>query len=94
MLLIESEHDPIVPQAVLSSYREACVHAHSLTYRCIAGADHGLSADTHQRAYTKLLVAWMSEMMVGARQAPARPSASADTAALPERPPRALAVDR
>jgi pimeloyl-ACP methyl ester carboxylesterase len=92
VLLIESQHDAIVPQAVLSSYREACTHARSLTYRCIEGADHGLTSEACQRAYTTLLVNWLSEMLVGARSsrdALPRPTAPAPAAA-PETPPKQL----
>jgi len=91
VLLIESEHDTIVPQAVLSSYREACTEARSLTYRCIADADHGLTAEADQRNYTQLLVAWLKEMMFGARPAAARAAPVAeDTSVAPESPPKAI----
>lgn len=97
VLLIESEHDSIVPQMVLSSYREACTHAHSLTYRCLPGADHGLTADADQQAYTTLLVNWLTEMIGDARarradtRAPTLPAAGA--AGRPETPPK-TAVSR
>lgn len=91
VLLIESEHDDIVPQAVLSSYREACTHASSLTYRCIPGADHGLTSEACQRAYTALLVAWLSEMVLGARAAEAKPrELPAEAPVLPETPPKTI----
>ena len=41
VLLLESEHDDIIPPAVIKSYRDAFTHARSLTYRCMQGADHG-----------------------------------------------------
>ena len=59
VLLVESELDTIVPRAVLSSYREACTQTRSLTYRCIEGADHGLTLDRVQLAYTSVLVFWL-----------------------------------
>ena len=31
------------------------------------GADHGLSSDTSQHAYTTLLTDWISEMVIGSR---------------------------
>jgi len=52
VLLIESELDDIVPKTVLTSYREAAKSARSLTYRCIDGADHGLTSERDQRGYT------------------------------------------
>lgn len=88
VLLVESEHDDRVPRPVLKSYREACTHARSLTYRCIAGADHGLTREVDQRAYTSLLVKWLSEMIFGARAGNTGPDAvAAGTASLPETTP-------
>ena len=68
MLLIESERDKIIPRAVLTSYREAASRTRSLTYRCLDGADHGLTAESDQRAYSTVLVSWLKEMVVGARR--------------------------
>ena len=90
VLLIQSENDDIVPQTVLSSYREACTHAKSLTYRCIPGADHGLTVDAIQREYTALLVGWLGEMLGGARGKPRPPDTSAEKPALPETPPKSI----
>ena len=67
VLLVESEHDEIVPHAAVASYLQAFLNAHSLTYRIIEGADHGLSDDASQRAYTALLMNWLSEMVAGHR---------------------------
>jgi pimeloyl-ACP methyl ester carboxylesterase len=67
VLVVESEHDDIVPHRTIENYLEACTHAHSLTYRVIAGADHGLSHAPAQRAYTGILVNWLTEMVFGAR---------------------------
>ncbi len=87
VLIIESEHDDTVPHPVIENYVEASRHAHSLTYRVIEGADHGLSDEAGQRAYTALLVNWLTEMIFGARegglvaQASARAGAPAKEAA-------------
>jgi dienelactone hydrolase len=100
VLIVESEHDDIIPRPVITSYREACLQARSLTYRCIAGADHGLSDDASQRAYTALLTQWLGEMLAGERRggesaaamAVAARQAGAQTAATetaPEAPPAA-----
>ncbi|MEM5385918.1 alpha/beta fold hydrolase [Paraburkholderia phymatum] len=67
VLLVESEHDEIVPHTVIASYLQAFLQAHSLTYRIIEGADHGLSDDPSQRAYTALVVNWLVEMVAGRR---------------------------
>lgn len=69
VLLVESEHDDFVPHRVLMNYRSAFMHATSLTHRIIKGADHALSSETCQQAYTNILTAWISEMVIGARVA-------------------------
>jgi len=68
VLLVESERDDIIPHTVITSYREACVLARSLTYRTIPGADHGLTDDTSQHAYTALLTQWLGEMLPSVRR--------------------------
>lgn len=67
VLIIESEHDEYVPHITAVSYRDAFINAHSLTHRIIDGADHALSSESDQAAYTSLLTAWVGEMVVGAR---------------------------
>ena len=62
VLIVESEHDRVVPRQVLVNYRNACVHARSVTYRVLAGADHALADPLAQRAYTAVLVNWLKEM--------------------------------
>ena len=69
VLIIESEHDDYIPHETIISYRAAFRRAHSLTYRVIGGADHGLSQVEHQHAYTSLLMNWTTEMVLGSRGA-------------------------
>jgi dienelactone hydrolase len=73
VLVVESEHDDTVPHTAVANYVAAFGQAHSLTYRVIQGADHALSDRASQQAYTGLLVGWASEMLLGARGAPAPP---------------------
>lgn len=80
VLLVESAHDDIIPPAVIKSYREACVQASSLTYRCMGDADHGLSDEVSQRVYTGLLVQWLGEMFPNARRDRGSAPATAATA--------------
>ena len=88
VLVVESEHDDIVPHRTIENYVEACTHAHSLTYRVISGADHGLTQPACQRAYTELLVNWLTEMVFGARASASTAHGSARMgAATPERAP-------
>ena len=72
VLLVESEHDAVIPHQVVVNYREACISARSLTYRLIEGADHGLSTEPMQSAYTLLLVKWFTEIVFG--QKPPEPA--------------------
>jgi pimeloyl-ACP methyl ester carboxylesterase len=67
-LIVESENDDIVPHPVIENYLAALKGAHSLTYRVIEGADHALSEEPWQQAYTSLLVNWATEMVLGARE--------------------------
>lgn len=67
VLLVESEHDHLVPRSTIMSYRAAFQHAHSMTHRVIDNADHALTDKTAQQAYTSILVNWITEMVMGAR---------------------------
>jgi pimeloyl-ACP methyl ester carboxylesterase len=87
-LLVEAEHDTIVPHAVHESYRAAFGQAHSLTARTLSGADHALSEKPWQKAYTALLVNWLTEMVVGAREDAAKALVAEHKQANPTPPPR------
>ena len=88
VLVVESENDDTVPHPVIENYLEASKHAHSLTYRIIEGADHSLSDERWQRAYTSLLVNWLTEMVFGAREGGLAAQGSARAGAAPvEAPP-------
>ena len=63
VLIVESEHDFVVPHQVLMNYREACSRARSVTYRVMAGTDHGLTEEVMHHAYTSLLVEWFRHML-------------------------------
>ncbi len=67
VLLVEAEHDDTVPHMVTQNYAAAFAGVRSLTARQLAGADHALSEKPMQKAYTALLVAWLTEMVLGAR---------------------------
>ena len=82
VLIVESERDEIIPRQVVKNYVSAFVRPRSITARMIEEADHALSEERWQRAYTSLLVNWLTEMIVGAR---------ANAAAPPERPSTAPA---
>ncbi len=89
VLIVESEKDDTVPHQTIENFVEAAKHAHSLTYRVIEGADHGLSDEPAQRAYTALLVNWLTEMVFGARQGgPLAQGSARAGAAAREAPPQ------
>jgi dienelactone hydrolase len=86
MLIVQSENDAIIPKATIASYREAATKARSLTWRCLAGADHGLTNPADQHAYSTVLVGWLKEMIGGARRGPVEPPPR-EFATPPESPP-------
>ncbi len=67
-LVVEAEHDEVVPAQVIRNYIAAFANAQSLTARRIAGADHAFSEKRAQLDYTAVLVGWLREMIMGARQ--------------------------
>jgi len=69
VLLVESEHDTIVPHTVTANYRTAFAQAKSITLRVIEGADHALSDMDSQNRYTSLLTGWVTEVVLQARSA-------------------------
>lgn len=85
VLIVESEHDKIVPHPTVTNFREAFENAHSLTYRVIAGADHALSEQPWQEAYTSILLNWATEMVIGAREEGDAPQVHTDARPGPTR---------
>jgi uncharacterized protein len=88
VLVVESEHDRIVPHQVIVNYLAAFGQARSMTYRTIEGADHGLTDTEHQKAYTSVLVNWAAEMLSGARKGAPEPVGPADEDENADRPVR------
>lgn len=68
VLIVESEHDELIPHQTVLSYRMAFSQVRSLTYRIVEGADHALSEETHRRSYRTILTHWATEMILGARR--------------------------
>jgi uncharacterized protein len=87
VLIVESELDDIIPHAVIENYVAAFAGAHSLTYRVIEGADHALSQQPWQQAYTSLLLNWATEMVLGAREEGAAPGVHTRLQPSPRRGP-------
>jgi dienelactone hydrolase len=67
VLVVEAEHDDIVPHTVIENYARALRKAHSTTVRTISDADHAFSEKSAQRAYSDTLTGWLTEMITGAR---------------------------
>lgn len=67
VLLVEAECDTIVPHQVIRNYANAFSRARSVTSRLLRGADHALTVKEHQQAYTRYLIDWLTEMVVGRR---------------------------
>ena len=67
MLVVESEHDDIIPHPVIENYLAALKGAGSLTYRVIEGRSRPFQ-EKWQQAYTSLLLNWATEMVLGARE--------------------------
>jgi dienelactone hydrolase len=58
VLLVESEHDTVIPHQVVANYRQAFRQVHSLTHHFIQGADHALSNPDHRHEYETILCQW------------------------------------
>lgn len=82
VLLVESEKDVVVPHPVMRNYARAFTQARSVTSRLIKGADHALSLKEHQQEYTRQLIDWLTEMVVGRRVALAKEVVAARKQAL------------
>src|SRR5215207_5763815 len=87
VLIVESEHDDIIPHPVIENYLTALKGTHSLTYRVIEGADHALSEEAWQQSYTSLLLNWATEMVLGAREEGAAPGVRTHLQPAPRREP-------
>lgn len=84
-LIVRSERDEVIPPPVIASYTAAFRKARSLTCRMIEGADHGLSEKPWQQAYTSVLLAWTTEMVLRAREGGAAPEVLGGTGPTPYR---------
>ena len=67
VLIVESENDTIIPPAVIQSYRRAFTETSSLSHHVMSGADHALSSEENQTAYTSLLMRWLGGLIKTAR---------------------------
>jgi pimeloyl-ACP methyl ester carboxylesterase len=68
VLVVKSGCDEVIPDPVIGNYMAALGRVRSLTYRVIAHADHALSEQPWQQAYASLLLGWVNEMVIAARE--------------------------
>lgn len=68
VLIVESENDNYVPHVAIRSYVAAFHRASSLSHRILKGADHSLRNESCRKAYNRLLLHWMEEMVRGGRR--------------------------
>jgi pimeloyl-ACP methyl ester carboxylesterase len=68
VLLVKSGCDEVIPDPVIGNYLAALRSVRSLTYRVIEQADHGLGEQPWQQAYASLLLGWVNEMVITARE--------------------------
>ena len=68
VLIVEAEHDEVVPHPVIENYMAAFARCRSMTSRRISGADHAFADERAQKEYTDTLIRWLTEMVVGGRR--------------------------
>lgn len=59
VLIVESEHDTVIPHPVIANYLRAFRAAGSVQHEILADADHGLSQKGWRRTWGELLVRWV-----------------------------------
>jgi alpha-beta hydrolase superfamily lysophospholipase len=61
VLVVESEHDTVIPREVAANYLHAFEAAGSRRHEMLAGADHGLSREAWRRDWGVLLADWAAK---------------------------------
>lgn len=59
VLLVQSEHDQVVPGPVAESYAWAFGNARSVVRHMLLGADHELSSAQWRETYHRIVVDWL-----------------------------------
>jgi uncharacterized protein len=72
VLIVESEHDTVIPQPVIANYLRAFGAARSVEHEVIGGADHGLSQRVWRRAWGERLVRWVTTRLPAGAFRPVR----------------------
>jgi uncharacterized protein len=61
VLLVESEHDTVIPHQVLANYLKAFHRVRSRTHHLIRDAEHALDNPAHRREYEHVLFEWFKD---------------------------------
>ncbi len=69
VLIVESEHDAVIPHPVIANYLRAFGGAGSLEHEVIMDADHGLWQKAWRRAWGELVVRWVKTRLPAASRA-------------------------
>lgn len=69
VLLVDSEHDQVIPPAVIASYEAAFVRARSVTRYTIKEAEHQLTDPSWQTTYRGVVLDWLKANQFEARAA-------------------------
>jgi len=59
VLVIEAQHDRIIPHQAIKNYMKAFRSAKSLTYRVIRGADHAMSKEKWYLTAVDYFLEWL-----------------------------------
>jgi pimeloyl-ACP methyl ester carboxylesterase len=82
-LVVQAEHDAVVPPQTHRNYEAALAGAHSLTTQVLADADHALSTPSQQAAWSRVLMKWLGGLVRGERDMLAREAVKERRHAIP-----------
>ena len=82
-MVVQAEHDAIVPPQTHRNYEAALAGAHSLAVQVLAGADHALSTPAQQGAWSRVLTKWLGARVRGEREQLAREAVKERRHAIP-----------
>jgi pimeloyl-ACP methyl ester carboxylesterase len=61
VLIVESEHDTVIPHPVIANYLRAFAAAASVSHEVIKNADHGMTQTAWRTAWGRTLVRWLTD---------------------------------
>lgn len=63
VLIIESEHDDVIPHQIIEDYLNSVKEKKKLTYVVMKGADHALKNERTRAEFIKILTDWFSDKL-------------------------------